>query len=219
MDEIVEAAFGIPSALFSLLMLVVLGYWLLVLSGRLGVDALGGDTGAAGPSSQPSRTGGILAGLGLGGVPVTVALSLLVTLAWAVSVVGRALLDVRGSNVGRQPVPTALLALVALFVGWLATRLVLVPLRAAFEGEQPMSRRELLGQVCVTCTARVDRYFGQAAVTARNGSEVLIQVRQGGDEPLVAGSSALIFDYDSDGKFFWVAPYDPDRDRSGRRAR
>jgi hypothetical protein len=216
MDKIAEAAFGIQSALFSLLMLVVLGFWLLVLSGRLGVDALDGDTGAPGRSPQSSRIGGFLAGFGLGGVPVTVALSVLVTLAWAVSVVGAALLDASGADVGRRLGPAVFLALVALFVGWLGTRLALVPLRAAFERDQPMSRRELLGQICVTCTARVDRYFGQAAVTARNGSDVLIQVRQGGDEPLGAGSSALIFDYDSDGKFFWIAPYDPDLDRRGR---
>ncbi|HWO65844.1 MAG TPA: hypothetical protein VNO31_38015, partial [Umezawaea sp.] len=50
--------------------------------------------------------------------------------------------------------------------------------------------------------------FGQAEVTATDGSSAVVQVRQAGQDVLVAGSTALIFDYDVDGEFFWVAPVD-----------
>jgi hypothetical protein len=48
--------------------------------------------------------------------------------------------------------------------------------------------------------------FGQAEVTAQDGSSAIIQVRQTGEHALTFGKRALIFDYDTDGEFFWVAP-------------
>jgi hypothetical protein len=33
-------------------------------------------------------------------------------------------------------------------------------------------------------------------------------VRQAGQDVLAAGTTALIFDYDVDGEFFWVVPAD-----------
>jgi hypothetical protein len=70
--------------------------------------------------------------------------------------------------------------------------------------------------MCVIRTSRVDLTFGQAEVRAADGSAAIIQVRQHGNRPgeeiLKAGSTALIFDYDADGEFFWVMPYDAELD-------
>ncbi|MGV2386834.1 MAG UNVERIFIED_CONTAM: hypothetical protein LOD86_16430, partial [Thermobifida fusca] len=64
----------------------------------------------------------------------------------------------------------------------------------------------------VVRTGRVDRDFGQAEVTAADGSTALIQVRQTGEESLTAGSTALIVDYDPEGSFFWVTAYHAELD-------
>jgi hypothetical protein len=60
--------------------------------------------------------------------------------------------------------------------------------------------------------------FGQAEVTADDGTTALVQVRvPSSDLPvagdadgtaLARGSTALIFDYDPEEGFFWVMPYD-----------
>jgi hypothetical protein len=70
--------------------------------------------------------------------------------------------------------------------------------------------------MCVIRTSWVDEHFGQAEVRAADGSAANIQVRQmAPGDPLGVGSTALIFEYDADGEFFWVTPYDaamdPDR--------
>jgi hypothetical protein len=201
--EFVDAALSFPAVVLGVLLVVVVAYWLLVLLGTLDIDLAGGDadgdidTGDAGD-------GDFLDGVGLGGVPVTVTLSVLVLVAWFVTIVGGVLLsDVDGA--GRVLLGAGVLV-VALFAGLLVARLVAVPLRNLYaSGPQP-SRADFVGRQCVIRTGRVSADFGQAEVTAEDGSSAVIQVRQTGEHELTAGRLALIFDYDTDGEFFWVAP-------------
>ncbi|WP_329311179.1 hypothetical protein [Streptomyces sp. NBC_01262] len=203
-----DAALGYPTALFSFALLVVIGYWGTVLLGGLDVDALHGGHGGhggegvdAGTSAHDGGFAGFLSGLGLGGIPATVTLSLLIAVAWFVSLVGAVLTD--GALLG-----TAVL-ICALLSAWAATGLVLRPLRRLIPRERPPSRTDFVGRVCVIRTGRVGPDFGQAEVTADDGSTAVVQVRATyRDEQLTSGSSALIFDYDADGEFFRVTPYD-----------
>ena len=78
----VGAALGFPAVVFTFALVVVIGYWVLVLLGGLGIDALDGEDGSD-----------FLDGLGLGGVPAAVVLSLLIAVAWFVSLAGAVLLD------------------------------------------------------------------------------------------------------------------------------
>ena len=94
----------------------------------------------------------------------------------------------------------------ALFLGLLAARVVAVPLRRLYTTGPEASRSDFVGRECVIRTGRVSGDFGQAEVTAADGSSAIVQVRQTGEHVLAAGHRALIFDYDTDGEFFWVAP-------------
>ncbi|WP_395297699.1 hypothetical protein ACF9IK_32820 [Kitasatospora hibisci] len=190
-----EAALGFPAALFSFALLVVIGYWGLVVLGGLGVDALDGGQGV-------DTHGGALAGLGLGGVPVTVAVSLLVAIAWFVSLSGSALTT-------GLPARTAVLV-AALGSAWAGTRALLRPLTRLFPQERAARRHDFVGRICVVRTGRVTEDFGQAEVAAADGSTAVIQVRSHTEEAgLSVGRTALVFDYDPDGEYFLVAPFDP----------
>lgn len=189
----VGAALGFPAVVFTFALVVVIGYWVLVLLGGLGIDALDGEDGSD-----------FLDGLGLGGVPVTVVLSLLIAVAWFVSLAGTVLLD-------RADVPGVVLALLsiavllgALLCSWFVARLVVLPLRRLAPQGPEASRADFVGRTCVVRTGRVTADFGQAEVTAADGSSAIVQVRQAGADPLSAGSTAVIYDYDADGEFFWV---------------
>jgi hypothetical protein len=197
MGEFIGTAFGYPTAFLSVLLLVVVLYWLLA-----AVGVLGDEDGAFGFD-------GALAGLGLDGVPVTVVLSLLTAFSWFACLGGSVLLN--GFDLS-SPVVIALglvVLLVALVVGVLLTRLLAWPLRKLFPNPRQSSRNDFIGRPCVIRTGSVTQTFGQAEVTASDGSSAVVQVRQAGQDLLVAGSTALIFDYDGDGEFFWVAPLDP----------
>ncbi|NKZ08161.1 hypothetical protein [Actinomadura latina] len=229
MGEFLDAAFGFPTALFSFSLLVVAGYWTLVLLGGLGVDLLGAgtdaDTGAGAGAGDGGDAGGgdglvaeRLAILGLGGVPATVVLSLLIAVAWFVSL---SVAAAPGGGVLRfLALPAAAAA------AWLVTRLAVLPLRRVFQDPVAASLRDFVGLPCVIRTGRVGPGFGQAEVTAPDGSSAIVQVRQppadvpvagsaAGGTGLTAGSTALIFDFDPDGQFFWVMPHDTASDLAG----
>lgn len=158
MGEFLDVALGFPTALFSFLLVVVVGYWALVLFGVVGLD----DDAAA----EPAGAAGFLAGLGLGGPPATVVLSLLIAVAWFVSLAGTVLLEQPGWSGALAAVLSTVLLLFALAGGWLVTRLLVRPLRQFFQTDQTVSRNAFVGRVCVVRTGLVSVDFGQAEVTS-----------------------------------------------------
>jgi hypothetical protein len=70
------------------------------------------------------------------------------------------------------------------------------------------SRGDFVGRMCVIRTGLASHDFGQAEVTAADGSSAVVQVRTTGQDRLARGDNALIFEYDADGEFFWVMPYE-----------
>lgn len=193
MGEFVDAALSFPAALFTFLLVVVVLFWLLVLLGTMDLEI--GDADIDG-----------LDGIGLGGVPVTVTLSVLIVVAWFVSLAGGVFTAALNLGTFVQVLLGIGVLFVAVLAGLFVARLVALPLRKLYvDGSEP-SRRDFLGRECVIRTGRVSGDFGQAEVTAEDGSSAIIQVRQTGEHELTNGRRALIFDYDTDGEFFWVAP-------------
>jgi hypothetical protein len=177
--------------------------------GHLGIH--GGHQGAQGGHAQGGHHGhgGLRRVLGLGGVPITVSLSLLIALSWFSSLVGTVLLHGR---FGGALLPAALVG------GWLGTRVLVWPLRRVIPTPgPPPSRLDFVGRGCVIRTGRVGPDFGQAEVRSDDGSAALVQVRQTLDEAagpgsvLTKGAYALIYDYDDEGEFFRVIPDLPAR--------
>jgi hypothetical protein len=183
MGRFLTAAFSFPTVIFTPLLLVVIGYWLVVVTGVLDPDGDGDTDG--------------IDLLGLGGLPASVVLSSLAVFSWFGCLVGSQL-----------PVPGWLVLIASVAVAWLVTRLAVVAVRRFLpKGSEP-SRSDFLGLTCVIRTGRVTATFGQAEVHAPDGSSAIVQVRQAGDDDLRAGSLALLFDSDPDGEFFWVVPAD-----------
>jgi hypothetical protein len=121
MRTISGAATGLPTILLTSALIVVVCFWLLAAVGVARVDSFDTDVD--------------LWAWRMGGVPVTVAFSLLTVLAWSLSVGAAVLLAVFA-----PPAPFAgMLRLVAsvgaLFVAWAATCLIVRPLRRLFPDE------------------------------------------------------------------------------------
>ncbi|MET7419635.1 hypothetical protein [Dactylosporangium sp. NPDC005555] len=189
MSTFIGAAFAFPTAIFSVLLLAVVAYWVVVVAGALDADTLDDGGGS-------DVDGGLLSVVGLGGVPVTVAASLLIAVGWFASLTAGAL--VHGAFA------PAVVLIVALGVAWLATRLAVLPLRRLFTEAPAPSRADFLGRPCVIRTGTVTLTFGQAEVTVEDGSSAIVQVRQTGEDQLSVGCAAYIYGYDDTGEFFWV---------------
>ena len=204
MGGFLRAATGYPTVFFTFALAVVVAYWVVVLVG--GVHLHGGHQAQGGHHGHGGRHGhgGLQRVLGLGGVPITVAVSLLIAFAWFCSLAGQVALDGRH---GGALLPAALVG------GWIGERLAAWPLRRVMPvPAAPPTRRDFVGRSCVIRTGRVGPDFGQAEVHAADGSSALGQVRQSSDEAasvgseLRVGASALIYDYDAEGEFFRVMP-------------
>ncbi|TDV46839.1 hypothetical protein [Actinophytocola oryzae] len=189
MGDFVGAALSYPAVILTALLVVVVLYWLLVLVGTLDVELGDADVDL---------------GFGLGGVPVTVTVSILTVVAWFVGLTGTVLIDGLGSPL--DVIMGMFVLLVAVAAGLVAARLAAPPLRRLYVPGGEASRGDFVGRVCVIRTGRVTGDFGQAEVAAADGSSAIVQVRQTGEHELANGHRALIFDYDIDGEFFWVAP-------------
>ncbi|MEV0593441.1 hypothetical protein [Nonomuraea cavernae] len=170
-----------PTVIFSFLLVVVVAYWVVVIAGLLDLD-------------EPDATW-----LGLGGVPAGITISLLVALAWLLSLIGSQL--VSGPALTVVPV-------VAAAGAWVCVRAALTTLRRLVPEPRTHSRGDFVGQMCVIRTGQATSDFGQAEVTAPDGSSAVVQVRTTGTDNLARGDDALIFEYDADGEFFWVMPYE-----------
>ncbi|WP_051966861.1 hypothetical protein [Kitasatospora mediocidica] len=221
MRDFVGTAMAFPAVLFSFALAVVVGYWLLVLIGGVGHGGghagghgggHGGHGGAAvqhggsGGHGGGRGVGGVLSAVGLGGVPITVVVSLLVAFAWFSALAGEL---AGGPGLGGALAGSA----AAVAGGWAGARLLVSPLRRLLpQPGPPPSRLDFVGSRCVIRTGRVGPDFGQAEVHAQDGSAALVQVRQsdedaaGAGNALTAGTTALIYDYDTDGEFFRVMP-------------
>jgi hypothetical protein len=188
-----------PAVVFSASSAFVILYWVFVLLGGFAPGSGGfSDTG-----SDVGRFSGFLAGIGLGGLPGTIAVLSMIDASWTTGVVSAALFDGEGEStpIQEQVGVAAGLLVGALACTWLGTRLLcrLLP------SERRPSRDDCLGRECVIRTTSVGPDFGQAEVTAADGSHSTVQVRQDRRHPFKAGSRARIVGYAADGEFL-IAP-------------
>lgn len=158
---------------------------------------------------------GLIQSLGLGGVPVTLMLSLLILTAWVFCIGGTELL-------GRDAPDWQdnLAALLSLAAAVPVTGFLIRPLRRLFATVPAPRHRDLLGKICTITTLRVDERYGQAEVED-GGAGLIVQVRSTDPGCLSRGDRAVIFDYRDE--VFHVAPMDErlrrDLDQLGTRER
>ncbi|WP_129668235.1 hypothetical protein [Phytoactinopolyspora endophytica] len=208
MTDFIETALTFPVVVFSFMLVVLMAYWIVVLLGGLGLDLFDGDAGDGGT--------GMLASVGLGGVPVTVALSSLIAFSWFAALTGTVVIDTLDLS-SPAAVGLGVVALVlAVVVGWVITSFIVMFARRTLPKVKESSRSDFVGKLCIIRTAPIGDGTGQAEVTADDGSSALIHVRQTGQDEFGSGSTALIFDYDPDDEVFWVSPFaaelDPGRE-------
>lgn len=198
MGEFIGATLEFPVVIFTFPLIVVVAYWLFAAVTGLAGEIFDADTDTDGAEGGVGGFGGFLSALGLGGVPVTVVFSLVIAVAWFVSLVGAVLFDNTLLRAG--------FLLLALYAGWHVTWLLAKPLRRLLHTTSAGRNIDFVGLVCEVRVGCTSTTFGQAEVTAADGSTALIDIRSDDSEPIAAGERALIYDYDADQDFFRVAP-------------
>jgi len=223
-NELIQASLQFPTVVFTIVLGVVLVYWLFVLVGALDIDLLGGDvdvdvdvsgaakgvgeliTGGAKAGGEALHgdldgdvDGGLWHGLGLGDVPVTISVSLIVLIAWCASLLGAHYI---AGTAGWQH---AVVLVVALVIALPIAAVLVRPLAPVFAVKEGKSNADYIGHACTITTGRVDDGFGQATIED-GGSVLVIQVRCDRPGALQRGDKGLIIEFDRARQAYLVEP-------------
>jgi hypothetical protein len=206
MEKFLELMFSFPTAVYSVVLSVVLLYWLLAIVGVVDFDH--GHIHIELHHADAHELGSFAAiavALGLDGVPFSVVISLLVFFAWFASALAQEFVL---PLVALPPVSWLAGVAVLLGAGVLALPLTAVsirPLRRIFVTHAAASHASLVGLSCRVVTTTVDEKFGRAEVETR-GVAHNVRICASTPNQLRKGSVARILDYDAaKGQFTVIA--------------
>lgn len=194
-----DAVTAYPTAVFTVLLLVVLGYWLLALLGLVDFDSLGGDLELEVRGDidgvELGNVAGYVVAMGLNGVPFSIVVSLLVLVAWTLSsFAGQWLMPLIPTWPLQLMVGTGVL-LVSTAFSILVTARLIRPMRGLFVTHQAQANASLVGHTCRVMSLSVNERQGHAVV-AQRGANLNIRVRADTPNTLTKGSTAYILEYD-----------------------
>ncbi len=227
MSSLFAALTSFPAVVYTVLLGVVLVYWLLAIIGLvdfeagadvdIGADAAdAGDAGDAGDIGDagdggPEGLSGLAAWLvafGLNGVPFSIVVSLLALVGWFLTgMASLTLLPLVPDALRWAAGAGVLLAAAALSIV-IAAQLVR-PMRGLFVTHRAISNAALVGQVCKVLTGVVDERQGRAEV-AQRGAGINIRVWAPAPNSLRRGDAALITEYDSARQRYRIDALPPD---------
>lgn len=200
MTKFLEYALGFPTFIFGAFLFFMLLYWLVAMLGLLEVDTLDhwvlfdGSDHAHGVEHSASALAGLLLKVGLGGIPLTVILSVLFLLSWLASYVLCHFVPMpQGWNLINILTGTAIAA-AALAVGFFATVVVLRPLRGLVAKIAPTEEPKILrGRTGLVRSAVVNATQGYGSVED-GGAGLNVQMRST-DANLPRGTTIVLIEH------------------------
>ncbi len=224
--EFLDIIIQFPTVVFTVLLGVVIMYWMLVIMGVFDMDVLdfdfdldvdadvdldvdaGTDVGDA--DAHHSGISGIFAFFGLVGAPVTVITSFIVIWCWMLCLLYATYIVPIIPDLGF----TWAISIVAMFVAFIAslylTQFSIKPIQPLFEHEgKALGNKDIVGQLCEIITGKVDEKFGQARYN-KDGAGLVIEVRNTSGATLKKGNKALIVGYSAEKMTYRVEPYESD---------
>ncbi|MFT5522792.1 MAG: hypothetical protein ACI9HK_000736 [Pirellulaceae bacterium] len=191
--QTLELCFSGPMLPATTLLLLTTAYWLVVILGAAGFDALDFDIDADGVGDLENSLSLGLIGLrflNLGRVPLMIWLSIFALIAWLAT----ALTYTPSDN--ETLLHNALILLRSGGIGIVATKILTQPLVKMFEGHGPVKGQDLIGKSCVITTHEATDRAGQARVKHEGGAPLLLNVRSQ-DGKFGKGDEAQIKDFDA----------------------
>lgn len=201
MIEFLQVCLTFPTVAYSILLAFCVVYWLLAMTGLFDIDSIDGmligegQLGDASDAGDPTAIAGMLARLGLSGVPVMVVLTVLFFLGWLVTYFVHLLV--------LQHLPDSLRVLTgiatvvgALLPGVLVTSLLLRPVSRLLVKLRPPVAKSILGRVGTVTSPVVDAQGGRAEF-GDGGAGLILQVRAAPGTTFVRGDRVVLLSHDA----------------------
>ncbi len=218
MTELLHESLSLHNLPATVLLGLVLCYWLLVLIGLLDSDMDGVDINGDGipdfadhhSDHFHSHQAGFWLSCGrflhLGTVPLMIVLSVLSLSVWVISVLSNYYFN------GEPDTRSSALALAYLvpnlIVSMLITRIVVTPLKKLFAVFQARENSEprIIGREGIVVSVQIDDRYGQVEV-ATDGAPLILHARTGIDQPPIPrGTPVVIYETTADHTFHLVRP-------------
>lgn len=216
MTELLHFAFAPVNLPFTLLLLIVLLYWLTVMVGVLDFSSFDFDVHTdlhhdihvdKGVNVEVNTNVGwfgvVLAYFNFGRVPFMIIMSFVSLFLWVGSILGN-------HYIGGGTVWVALLLFVPnLIVSLFLAKLVTNPLKWVFreDADEVESNHRMIGKTCTVLLSVNDQKIGQAEVAIQRGAPLLLTVRTTTGNKLARGEKGLIIDYDKNAHTYLIEPY------------
>lgn len=205
MTEFLQTCLTFPTLPYSIALAFCVLYWALAATGLIDIDGFDGI--ALGDSDVDAGTGaGMLARLGLGGVPIMLVMLLVSFFGWMTTYFVHLLL--------LRHVPDALRLLagagvlvVALLPGIVVTSLLLRPLRRLIVKLRPPVPPSLLGRTAIVTTPEVTERDGMASMD-NGGAGLILQVRARAPDHFRRGDAVVLIEFDPGQHAYRVIPED-----------
>ena len=213
MGDFMGAVTGYPTAIYTVLLGVVVIYWVLAMLGMVDIEHSGLDvdvhmhTHADGDTSDVGQLASYVVAMGLNGVPFSVAVSLLVLVSWTVCCLGGEWLLPLVPTLPLQLLAGTVLLVASAVIAIPITAVAIRPLRGLFVTHTAVTNAALVGQLCRVVTGVVNEKDGRADV-ARRGASLNIRVWATTPNTLRRGSQALIVEYDEVAGRYLIAAHD-----------
>lgn len=209
------AAANLP---YTILLGMVVLYWLLYILGAVGEDLLDfagldldADVDVDIDADVDLDVGGVFGGgflnaflvfFHVGQVPVVLILSVFIVCMWTISMVATRLLGNAASVVA------AMLVVPVVFAGLMATKALVMPfapfLKKVFD--QSSDKVEIIGKTCVICSLEASESHGQAEFTM-DGAPLLLNVKTKEGETLKQGEEAIVYGFDKEKNIYLISGF------------
>lgn len=201
MELFLSEIFSFPTIIFTVPLIVLMLFWLLAFAGLVDIEIFDIDTDATDNSASDASGGGWLNSLGLSGVPLTVALTLVDIYAFAFTYLARKYLMPLLDGMLTATAVGFIIAIFAVVIAIPVAALCCKPLRKVFHTHEAVAKRDLNGVICTVSTLSVTETFGQA--TTDDG--MIYSIRAQTPNDLAKGSRVVLLEYSEQDDSYSVA--------------
>lgn len=207
MNPFHQTVTSFPTVIFTVLLIICMLYWLIAVLGLVDLDVLDldydGDIDSTDSLEAQNGIAGLLLKFGLGGVPLTISISIISIFGWLTCYYATYFL--------RPLIPGTLLKAVvglgifitATYIAVMLTAQVIKPIRSLFNKLNVDETKHILGQTVVVRSAIVNNERGEAFMND-GGAGILLNVRASGTQEFKKGDEVAIIEKLSDNNLYRV---------------
>ncbi|WP_289029002.1 OB-fold-containig protein [uncultured Paraglaciecola sp.] len=197
MELFLNEVFSFPTIIFTVPLIVFMLFWLMAFAGLIDIEILDFDS----DSDADATSGTWIESLGLDGVPLTVALTLVDIYAFAFTYLARKYLMPLLDGVLTATAVGFIVAIFAVVIAIPFAAICCKPLRKVFHTHEAVSKKDLHGAICTVTTQTVTESFGQA--TADDG--MVYSIRANTPNDLCKGSRIVLLEFSEETDSYTVA--------------